>query len=70
LFGAYQAASFLFPPRPTFVPHFDPGDSSVGADQPLAINLQVDVDPNVAAGEFRLDTEGGSLIKSERSSDD
>ena len=66
LFAAYQAYSYFFAPRPTFVPHVDPGESSVGADNPLSINLQMDVDPNVNGGEFKIDTEGDSLIKSKR----
>lgn len=63
LFAGYQISSYVFAPRPTFVPHFDPGDADASS---LAIDLQMEVDPNVAGGEFRLDTEGGSLIKSER----
>jgi len=46
--------------------HVDAGQANVGAGS-LAIDLQVDVDPNVAGGEFTLNTEGGSLIKSARS---
>ena len=46
------------------MPHIDPGDADVGAG--LAIDLQVDVDPNIAGGEFTVNTGGGSLIKSER----
>jgi hypothetical protein len=65
VFSVYKAASMLLVPRPTFVPHIDPGDADVGAGS-LAIDLQVDVDPNVAGGEFTLNTEGGSLIKSAR----
>ena len=65
LFTAYQVSSYVFAPRPKFVPHFDPGDARVGAGS-LAIDLQMEVDPNLAGGEFRLDTEGDSLIKSER----
>lgn len=60
----YQVGSYVFAPRPTFVPHFDPGDANAGVG--LAIDLQIEVDPNVAGGEFRLDTQGESLIKSER----
>jgi PKD repeat protein len=66
LFGGYQAASYMFAPRPTFVPNFDPGKSTVGADKPLGFDLQMDVDPNIAGGEVRLDTQGDSFIKSER----
>ena len=63
LFAGYQAASYLIVPRPTFVPHIDPGDANAAS---LAIDLQVDVDPNIAGGEFTVNTGGGSLIKSER----
>jgi PKD repeat protein len=66
LLAGYQAYSYFFAPRPTFVPHVDMGDASVDADNPLAINMQMDVDPNVAGGEFTIDTEGNSLIKSKR----
>lgn len=66
LLGGYQAYSYFFAPRPTFVPHVDVGDATVDADNPLAINMQMDVDPNVANGEFKIDSEGNSLIKSQR----
>ena len=66
LFAAYQASSYFFAPRPTFVPHFDPGDSTVAAGKPLSIDLQMDVDPNVRDGEVRVETEGKSLIKAKR----
>jgi PKD repeat protein len=66
LFAAYQARSLIFPPRPTFVPHLDPGDSKVGAGKPLAIDLQMDLDPNLAGGEFKVETQGDSLVKSRR----
>jgi hypothetical protein len=66
LFAAYQAFSYFFAPRPTFEPHFDPGDSRVGVGKPLSINLEMDVDPNIRNGEFHVDTQGNSLIKSKR----
>ncbi|HWP53576.1 MAG TPA: PKD domain-containing protein [Pyrinomonadaceae bacterium] len=66
LFAAYQAFSYFFAPRPTFVPHFDPGDSKVAAGKPLSIDLQIDVDPNIRDGEVRVETEGKSLIKAKR----
>src|SRR6185295_1067448 len=56
LFALYQAYSYFFVPRPTFVPRFDPGDSKVGAGKPLSIDLQMDLDPNIDAGEVRVDT--------------
>jgi len=66
LFAAYQAFSYFFAPRPTFVPHFDPGDSKVAAGKPLSIDLQIDVDPNIRDGAVRVETEGKSLIKAKR----
>ena len=66
---AYKAASVLFVPRPTFVPHLDPGKAGVDR-QGLGFDLQMDVDPNVDGGEFTIDTQGGNFIKSERNSDD
>ena len=66
LFAAYQAYSYFFAPRPTFVPHVDPGDSEVGAGKPLSIDLQVDVDPNIRDGKLTVDTQGKSLIESKR----
>jgi len=66
LFAAYQAFSYIFAPRPTFVPQFDPGDSKVAAGRPLSIDLQTDVDPNIRDGEVRVETGGQSLIKAKR----
>jgi hypothetical protein len=66
----YQASGYFFPPRPTFVPNLDPGDSKVGAGKPFSIDYQMDLDPNVTGGEVEVDTQGESFIKSERSSDD
>ena len=66
LFAAYKAASYIFVPRPTFVPRADPGEASVGG-QNLGFDLQMDVDPNVDGGDFKIQTESDSLIKTERS---
>jgi PKD domain-containing protein len=66
LFAAYKAASYIFVPRPTFVPGADPGEASVGG-QNLGFDLQMDVDPNVDGGDFKIQTESDSLIKTERS---
>ena len=70
LFAGYQASAYFFAPRPTFVPHVDPGDSKVEAGKPFAIDYRMDLDPNVTGGEAKIDTQGRSFIKSERSSDD
>lgn len=66
LFAAYQAYSYFFAPRPTFVPRFDPGDSKVADGKPLSIDVQMDVDPNIRDGDIKVDTQGNSLIKSKR----
>lgn len=65
-FAVYQVSSYLLKPRPSFVPHFDPGDSKLAGSQQLGIDLQTDVDPNLSGGEFKIDTFGGNLIKSKR----
>jgi hypothetical protein len=66
-FAGYQISSYLFAPRPTFVPHVDPGDSRVAAGKPLSIATQLDIDPNLRNGEFKIDTLGQNLIMSKRS---
>jgi hypothetical protein len=66
-FAAYQLSSYLFAPRPTFVPHVDAGDSRVAAGKPLSIASQLDIDPNLRNGEFKIDTQGQNLIRSKRS---
>ncbi len=66
IFLAYKAVSYFLFPRPKFIPHVDPGDSLVGADQPLSIDLQMALDPNVTGGQYGLETPEGSLIKSEK----
>ena len=57
-------------PRPTFHPRLDPGVSEVGADKPLAVDLQVELNPDIASGEYGLETNEPSIIKSERKSND
>jgi hypothetical protein len=65
LFAGYKTASYIFVPRPMFVPGPDPGSASVRG-QNVPFDLQMDVDPNVDGGEFKIQTEGDSLIKTER----
>lgn len=67
IFLGYQARYFLLP-RPKFVPNLDPGVSRVRADKPLSIDFQVALDPNVAGGQYGIETHEGGLIKSERES--
>jgi hypothetical protein len=69
IYLGYKAATFFLLPRPKLVPHLDPGVARVDAEKSLSIDLQLALDPNVTGGQYGLDTEGGSLIKSERGSD-
>lgn len=64
--AGYKAAKYFLVPRPTFVPHPTAGDAKASG---LALDYQVDVDPNVD-GAFNIDTTGGNLIKAKRTSDD
>lgn len=67
---AYQGWKYFFAPRPTLVPNADPGESQLGREGgPLAINFQMELNPNVNDGQVTVNTDGGSLIKSERKSD-
>ena len=70
LFAGYQGWKALQAPRPTLAPNVDPGDSKLGHDSgPLGINFQMELNPNVTDGQVAVNTDGGSLIKSERKSD-
>jgi len=64
--AGYKAARYFLVPRPTFVPHPTAGDAKASG---LALDYQVDVDPNVD-GAFKIDAAGGNLIKAKRTSDD
>jgi PKD repeat protein len=69
LFGCYQGWKYFFAPTPTLEPHVDPGVAALGTEGgPLAINFQMELDPDVTDGQFTVDTTEGSLIKSERKS--
>jgi PKD repeat protein len=70
LFVGYQGWKYFYAPRPTLVPNVDPGSSQLGSEGgPLAINFQMELNPNVTDGQITVNTDGGSLIKSERKSD-
>ena len=70
LLGGYQGWKYFFALTPTLEPHVDPGVAALGTEGgPLAINFQMELDPDVTDGQFTVDTTGGSLIKSERKSD-
>lgn len=70
LFGVYQGWKAFYAPRPTLVPNLDPGNSELGSESgPLGINFQMELNRNVTDGQVAVNTDGGSLIKSERKSD-
>lgn len=70
LLAGYQGWKYFYAPRPTLAPNVDPGVSQVGSEGgPLAINFQMELDPNVTDGQVTVNTDGGSVIKSERKSD-
>jgi hypothetical protein len=70
LLVGYQGWKYLFAPRPTLATNVDPGVSHLGSEGgPLAINFQMELNPNVNDGQVTVNTDGGSLIKSERKSD-
>lgn len=70
LFAGYEGWKYFYAPRPTLVPNHDPGESQLGSEGgPLAINFQMELNPNVTDGQITVNTDGGSLIKSERNSD-
>jgi hypothetical protein len=66
MLAGYKAVVFFLLPRPTFVPHPTAGVAKASG---LALDYQVDVDPNVD-GAFKLDAVGGNLIKAKRTSND
>ena len=69
-FVGYQGWKALYAPRPTLVSNADQGDSQLGRGSgPLGINFQMELNPNVTDGQVAVNTDGGSLIKSERESD-
>ncbi len=70
LLAGYQGWKYFYAPRPTLVPNLDPGTSALGAEGgPLSINFQMELDPNLTDGQYAVNTNEGSFIKSERKSD-
>jgi hypothetical protein len=68
LLAGYQTWKWLTASRPTFHPRLDPGVSKVETD--LKIEFQIELNPDIAAGDYGVETPAGSIIKSERKSDD
>ena len=70
LFGVYQGWKAFYAPRPTLVPNRDRGESKMGSESgPLGINFQMELNRNLTGGQVAVNTDGGSLIKSERKGD-
>jgi hypothetical protein len=70
VFALYKAISYLLTPRPSFVSHVDPGDSKLVVDNRFLINVELDLEPNLAISEITFDAPGKSLIMRERRSND
>lgn len=70
-FVGYWTYRFLFAPRPTFRPVPDAGGSGVDeATNPLAINSQILLRPDIADGLYRISTEEPNLVRSVRREND
>ena len=69
-FAAYRIWKGLTTPRPTFHPRLDPGVSTVGTERPLSIDFQLELNPNIAAGKYGIESNEVGFIRSERKSND
>lgn len=68
--GAYWAWTALVPPRPSFAAHPDLGGAEVNAGaQPLSIESQIILNPNVAEGQYLVYGEEPNIVRSVRRSD-
>ena len=70
LYAAYRILKALAAPRPTFHPRLDKGVSEVGVEKPLTIDFQVQLNPDISAGEYGIKSNEASFIRSERKSND
>ena len=70
LYAGYRGWKWLAPPRPTFHPRLDKGVSAVGVDNPLSIDFQIQLNPDISAGEYGIKSDEASFIRSERKSND
>jgi hypothetical protein len=69
-FTAYRIWKALTTPRPTFHPRLDPGNSAVGTEKPLSIDFQLQLNPDIAAGKYGIESNESGFIRSERKSND
>ncbi|MEK6334991.1 MAG: PKD domain-containing protein [Acidobacteriota bacterium] len=67
---AYRIWKALATPRPTFHPRLDPGVSTVGTERPLSIDFQLELNPDIAAGKYGIESNEAGFIRSERKSND
>ena len=70
-FGGYRGLKAAFFRRPSFKPRVDAGSAEVDeGKQPLAIDSQVILRPNIADVEYDVSTDDASLIVSIRRRND
>jgi hypothetical protein len=70
-FVGYRTYGLLFAPRPTFRPVPDAGGSGVDeVTNPLAINSQILLKPDIADGLYRVSTAEPNLVRSIRREND
>jgi hypothetical protein len=64
LFLIYKASGLLFPPKPEFTAFSDPGISDLADHKSgLPIDFQMVLNPNVSTGQYKVETEGQSLVQ-------
>jgi len=60
----YKASGLLFAAQPTFAAFSDPGVSDLADEKAgLPIDFQFVLDPNVSAADYKIDTQGTSLLQ-------
>lgn len=60
----YKASGLLFAGQPTFAAFSDPGVSDLADEKAgLPIDFQFVLNPNVSAGEYKVETQGTSLVQ-------
>jgi hypothetical protein len=60
--GVVALLRWLFPPLPTFHPHWDPGTPQTKRQENVTINYELHFEPNLSKGQQWLETGGASPI--------
>lgn len=64
LFLIYKASGLLFAAQPTFAAVSDPGASDLSDRKAgLPVDFQLVLNPNVSTGEYKIQSQGGSLVQ-------